>query len=136
MFDAANARCILQPDSSGVSMVSPFHLQLFFCLGFTTRSTQLSHFSASLAVTSDFAVTFGLVEHAHTWQAEIGAHFVLGSVNVRHACLYPVSDAPDARGRWALQTGQFRCQHGILFSCSVACCPGSPLAVSDQFTLF
>ena len=53
---------------------------------------------------------------------------MFGSVNVRHACLYLVSDAPDARGRWALQPGQF--------SCSVACCPGSPLAVSDQFTLF
>ena len=36
-----------------------------FLPGFTTRSAQLSHFSDSLAVTSDFAVTFGLVEHVH-----------------------------------------------------------------------
>ena len=56
--------CILQPDSSGVSMVSP--VRQLFLSGFTTRSAQFSHFSASLAVTSDFAVTSGVKNHIKT----------------------------------------------------------------------
>ena len=94
-------------DSSGVNMVSPVHLRLLS--GFTTRSAQLSHFSDSFAVTSGFVVTFGLVEHEHAWQTEIGIFelfMVSGFISCLHVpnCfLIPVSDTADARGLCALQ---------------------------------
>ena len=49
------------------------------------------------------------------------ASFRAWSDNVPHdRLLFPVSDAADARGRCALQPGQFKCQHGLLlFDCGL-----------------
>ena len=86
---------------------------------------QLSHFSDSLAVTSGFAVTF--LDRAYTrvrvrgWNLRafhgISLHIVSGRL---YDCfLNPLSEVADARGRWALHSEQFRCQHGLLLDCIV-----------------
>ena len=74
-------------------------------------------------------------------QAQIGI-FELFSISGFISCLgrphdcflIPVSDAADARGRCALQPGQFRCQHGLpLFICGLL--SGFTMAVSETSTI-
>ena len=73
-----------------------------------------------------------LVEHEHARLAETGI-FEFLKVPGMVSCLALITspherflihgfDAADARGRCALQLGQFRCQHGLLlFDCEVPC---------------
>ena len=69
---------------------------------------------------------------SHLRQAEIGIFELFRGIRLSflpghpHDCfLIPFSDAADARGRCALQPGQFSCQHGLLFDCGLLCSPRS-----------
>ena len=116
-----------------VSAWSPVRLWLVVWTAGREQLMHMSRFSDSLTALSSFGATSSLIENV--WSSplldlRVRLLFVPGSLK-----LFTFSCVRRSK-RCTLQPVQFRCQHGILFSCSVACCPGSPLAVSDQFTLF
>ena len=101
----------------------PVHMRLFWVHHGRERPVQLSHFSNSFAVTSGFTVTFGLVEHPHAWQAEIGIFeliscLVLSTSAMLDSILCPTLQTHVEAGPFNLDSSGF-----CIVSCStVACC--------------
>ena len=107
VFDAPK-RCILQPGQFRCQHGLPCPSFDSFVWVHHAISTIFSLFRF-LAVTSDFAVTFGFVEHVHAWQS--GTSSFSWYQALFHSCVRRY------RRRCAFQPGQFRFLHGLLFDC-------------------